>query len=771
MTMNDVSQFRRRMEITVKGNNIPNPNQFFEEGNFPDYVMREIRKQGFEEPTAIQAQGWPIAMSGRDMVGIAQTGSGKTLAYILPAIVHINHQPRLARGDGPIALVLAPTRELAQQIQQVANEFGSVVHVRNTCVFGGAPKGPQARDLERGVEIVIATPGRLIDFLERNTTNLRRCTYLVLDEADRMLDMGFEPQIRKIVEQIRPDRQTLMWSATWPKEVRQLAEEFLTDYIQINVGSLQLAANHNILQIIDVCQEYEKEGKLLKLLAEIGAEKENKTIIFVETKRKVDDITRCIRRDGWSAISIHGDKSQPERDWVLTEFRSGKSPILVATDVAARGLDVEDVKFVINFDYPSCSEDYIHRIGRTGRSQRTGTAYAFFTPGNARQASDLIAVLREANQVVNPHLFEMADMARSSFGGRSRNRWGAGGGGRMGTMGRDRDRDRRGGIGGRDRFSSFGNRGDSGNSANFQPLSTNPSSTGAALLAGRGGGSKSNTGSSSQPGRMLSNYGYGHQDHNQQQSSQTPRHQNSNSTPQYQPLLPKPTQTPGHHHNQPQSTNQQFLHPPPKHQQNHHNSQHSQSQNHTPNQYHHQNQVHQNSHQNHHQTQSHHQNTPQQSLTNQNQSHHQPSHQNQHHHQNHQSQTHQPNQSHHQNQMHHQAQPLLANHQPNHHGQPPHQAQQNHVAQFQPNQPPPQYQQSHVRNHSMPNSGSHGGGNYPGGAAAPQSNSTAATNASIAASYFASPPPPPPPEPAPAAQPSFYKSAQSAIGNGYAYKR
>ncbi|XP_071442126.1 uncharacterized protein [Hetaerina americana] len=440
----DVEQYRSSKEITVKGRSVPNPIRYFDEAGFPDYVLKEVKKQGFSEPTAIQAQGWPIALSGRDMVGIAQTGSGKTLAYILPAIVHINNQSRLVRGDGPVALVLAPTRELAQQIQQVANEFGHSSQIRNTCVFGGAPKGGQARDLERGVEIVIATPGRLIDFLERNTTNLKRCTYLVLDEADRMLDMGFEPQIRKIIEQIRPDRQTLMWSATWPKEVRNLAEEFLKDYIQINVGSLQLSANHNILQIIDVCQEHEKENKLMKLLEEIAAEKENKTIIFVETKRKVDEITRTMRQDGWPAMCIHGDKSQPERDWVLTEFRSGKSPILVATDVAARGLDVEDVKFVINFDYPSCSEDYVHRIGRTGRSQRTGTAYTFFTPNNMKQAGDLVSVLREANQVINPKLLEMSDMSRSC-GGRGRNRWksSGGGGGRMGgRMGRSRSRSR-----------------------------------------------------------------------------------------------------------------------------------------------------------------------------------------------------------------------------------------------------------------------------------------------------------------------------------------
>ncbi|XP_011311045.1 ATP-dependent RNA helicase p62-like isoform X2 [Fopius arisanus] len=346
----EVETYRGEKQITLKGEKIPNPIQYFEEGNFPDYVMQGIRKQGFSEPTAIQAQGWPIAMSGRNMVGIAQTGSGKTLGYILPAIVHINSQQPLNRGDGPIALVLAPTRELAQQIQTVAQDFGSLSYVRNTCIFGGAPKGGQARDLERGVEIVIATPGRLIDFLERGTTNLRRCTYLVLDEADRMLDMGFEPQIRKIIEQIRPDRQVLMWSATWPKEVRNLAEEYLTDYTQLNIGSLSLSANHNILQIVDVCQEHEKETKLGTLLQEIGNVNDDggKTIIFVETKKKVENITRNIRRYGWPAVCMHGDKSQQERDYVLREFRNKKGSILVATDVAARGLEAHGAQMMLS---------------------------------------------------------------------------------------------------------------------------------------------------------------------------------------------------------------------------------------------------------------------------------------------------------------------------------------------------------------------------------------------------------------------------------------
>ncbi|XP_062853883.1 probable ATP-dependent RNA helicase DDX17 isoform X2 [Trichomycterus rosablanca] len=402
MSQYEIEEYRRKKEITIRGSGCPKPVPNFYQAQFPQYAMDVLLQQNFKEPTAIQAQGFPLALSGRDMVGIAQTGSGKTLAYLLPAIVHINHQPYLERGDGPICLVLAPTRELAQQVQQVAYDYGKSSRIKTTCVYGGAPKGPQIRDLERGVEVCIATPGRLIDFLEAGKTNLRRCTYLVLDEADRMLDMGFEPQIRKIVDQIRPDRQTLMWSATWPKEVRQLAEDFLRDYVQINIGALELSANHNILQIVDVCMENEKDNKLIQLMEEIMAEKENKTIIFVETKKRCDDLTRRMRRDGWPAMCIHGDKTQPERDWVLA--------------------DVEDVKFVINYDYPNSSEDYVHRIGRTARSTNKGTAYTFFTPGNMRQARDLVRVLEEARQAMNPKLLQMVDSGRGSGGGRMRYR-------------------------------------------------------------------------------------------------------------------------------------------------------------------------------------------------------------------------------------------------------------------------------------------------------------------------------------------------------------
>ncbi|XP_050074010.1 uncharacterized protein LOC126561743 [Anopheles maculipalpis] len=452
----EVNQYLDKNEITVYGKNVPAPILHFHESGFPQYMLDEFQRQSFKEPTFIQAVGWSIAMSGRDMVGIAKTGSGKTLAYILPALVHISNQPRIVRGDGPIALVLAPTRELAQQIKQVCDDFGRRMGIYNTCVFGGASKYPQESDLRRGVEIVIATPGRLIDFLERETTNLRRCTYLVLDEADRMLDMGFEPQIRKIISQIRPDRQVLMWSATWPKEIRKLAEEFLRDYIQINIGSLNLAANENILQIIDCCEEYEKENRLFKLLEQISSQNDGKTIIFVETKRKVDKIVNVIRRQGWRADGIHGDKSQKDRDYVLNTFRRSTNGILVATDVASRGLDVDDVKFVINFDFPNNTEDYVHRIGRTGRSTNKGTSYTFFTPANSSKAPDLISVLQDANQYINPELQEYARgsgryrggggrMRGNMSGGRDRGmgprngRMGGGGGGRFGDsrMGRD----------------------------------------------------------------------------------------------------------------------------------------------------------------------------------------------------------------------------------------------------------------------------------------------------------------------------------------------
>ena len=298
----EVAEFRKLKEIAIQGNNVPRPVQTFDEAGFPKYVMDEVKAQGFAAPTAIQSQGWPMALSGRDVVGIAETGSGKTLTYCLPGIVHINAQPLLAPGDGPIVLVLAPTRELAVQIQQEMTKFGKSSRIRNTCVYGGVPKGGQIRDLAKGVEVCIATPGRLIDMLESGKTNLRRVTYLVLDEADRMLDMGFEPQIRKIIGQIRPDRQTCMWSATWPKDVRQLASDYLNDFIQVNIGSMDLSANHRITQIVEIVSEFDKREKMTKHLERIMEDRDAKILLFTGTKRVADEITRFLRQDGWPAL-------------------------------------------------------------------------------------------------------------------------------------------------------------------------------------------------------------------------------------------------------------------------------------------------------------------------------------------------------------------------------------------------------------------------------------------------------------------------------------
>jgi len=340
MSDQDVLETRKAMDVEVSGRDVPKPIRSFEEGSFPEYIMQSVRAQGYTKPTAIQSQGWPCALSGRDVIGLAETGSGKTAAFLLPAIVHINAQPFLEPGDGPIVLVLAPTRELAVQIKKEADKFGGTSRIKSACLYGGAPKNEQIRELNQGCEIVIATPGRLIDLLTIRKTNLRRVTYLVLDEADRMLDMGFEPQIRTILSQIRPIKQTLMWSATWPREVQQLARDFLNGDpkgpVTVRVGA-DLRTAHTITQIIECCSSFEKRAKLIQVLEKVMATK-GKLLIFSDTKKSCDDLTHMLRRDGWPALAIHGDKTQAERDWVLAEFRAGRAPVMIATDVASRGL-------------------------------------------------------------------------------------------------------------------------------------------------------------------------------------------------------------------------------------------------------------------------------------------------------------------------------------------------------------------------------------------------------------------------------------------------
>ena len=352
-----------------------------------------------------------MALSGRDMVGIAQTGSGKTLAFLVPAIVHIVAQPQLKPGDGPICLVIAPTRELAVQIEEECVKFGRSSGIKSVCVYGGSSKGPQIRALRNGVEVCICTPGRMMDMLASGFTNFHRVTYLVLDEADRMLDMGFEPQIRKIVGQIRPDRQTLLWSATWPREVQDLARDFLQDdYIQVNIGSTEAQASIHVAQKLEQC--YDDEEKIEKIKSLLN--KTDRVLIFSQTKRSCDSLCRRLRQSGFPALAIHGDKSQSERDWVINDFKSGRSPIMIATDVASRGLDVNDIRTVINCEMPPDIESYIHRIGRTGRKTSTGynegTAVTFIEPPYGKVLKQLIDIMKKAKQEVP----EWVDQNRSA---------------------------------------------------------------------------------------------------------------------------------------------------------------------------------------------------------------------------------------------------------------------------------------------------------------------------------------------------------------------
>eukprot|EP01064_Diplonema_japonicum_P003213 TRINITY_DN120_c1_g2_i1.p1 TRINITY_DN120_c1_g2~~TRINITY_DN120_c1_g2_i1.p1 ORF type:complete len:589 (+),score=170.96 TRINITY_DN120_c1_g2_i1:69-1835(+) len=399
-TPQEIEAWRKQHQITCAGRDVPNPVLTFEETNFPAEILSSFQRQGFAAPTMIQSQGWSAAMTGRDIVGIAKTGSGKTLAFGIPAILHLRAQPAARRGDGPGALVLAPTRELAVQIEEELRKVtGS--QVRTVCCYGGAPKYQQTRALSDGAEICIATPGRLIDFLESRVTNLRRVTYLVMDEADRMLDMGFEPQIRKIVGQIRPDRQTLLWSATWPRDVRNLAEDFLKDWVQIMVGSTELQTNPDVSQHVHLTHNMgQKYDMMFRLLREAQQTEKCKCLIFTGTKRTADEVANEVSRSGTRAMSIHGDKTQRDRERVLNEFRTKRNVVLVATDVAARGLDIRDLNVVINFDFPGTLEDYVHRVGRTGRAGDKGDAHTLFTLNDAKHTNGLIKLLRKAGQPI-----------------------------------------------------------------------------------------------------------------------------------------------------------------------------------------------------------------------------------------------------------------------------------------------------------------------------------------------------------------------------------
>lgn len=411
MSAEEIKAFRAANEMMIRGSDVPNPIRGFEDVNFPAEVFNEFNKKKFSGPTPIQAQGWSMALSGRDMVGIAQTGSGKTLSFVLPALVHAKDQQPLRRGDGPIVLILAPTRELVLQIKEVADEYSRVFGLRSAAVYGGVSAQQQRRDLLAGVEVLVATPGRLIDLHDQGFAPLTRVTFLVLDEADRMLDMGFEPQLKKIIPKTNANRQTLMWSATWPREVRSLAESYMRDYIQVTIGHEELKTNNKIKQAVEVCSGREKEEKLVQVLDRY---KGHKVIVFCNMKRTCDDLEYFLGKSGHEGVAIHGDKSQNIRDRVIDDFKRGRRPVLIATDVAARGLDVKDVKLVVNFDFPTSCEDYVHRIGRTARGDtKEGNSHTFFTSADRGNARELVKMLRESSQEIPA---ELQDMVRGSSG-------------------------------------------------------------------------------------------------------------------------------------------------------------------------------------------------------------------------------------------------------------------------------------------------------------------------------------------------------------------
>ncbi|XP_006607867.2 probable ATP-dependent RNA helicase DDX43 [Apis dorsata] len=406
-----------------KGNNsdllkIPNPIETFEQAFevYPE-ILDEIKKQKFVKPSPIQSQAWPILLSGRDLIGIAQTGTGKTLAFLLPALIHIEGQqiPRVER-KGPNVLIMAPTRELALQIEKEVNKY-SYHGIKAVCLYGGGSRKKQVNVVTEGVEIVIATPGRLNDLVEAKILNISSITYLVLDEADRMLDMGFEPQIRKTLLDIRPDRQTVMTSATWPQGVRRLAQSYMKHPIQVFVGSLDLATVHTVMQKVYIVDEEEKTDMMYEFFRKMSPN--DKVIIFFGKKTKVDDVASDLALQSVNCQSIHGGREQSDREQALEDLKTGEVQILLATDVASRGIDIEDITHVLNYDFPRDIEEYVHRVGRTGRAGRSGESITFMTRKDWTHAKDLISILEEANQEVPEELYQMAERHKAWKGKRA----------------------------------------------------------------------------------------------------------------------------------------------------------------------------------------------------------------------------------------------------------------------------------------------------------------------------------------------------------------
>uniref|UniRef100_A0A674HDI7 Probable ATP-dependent RNA helicase DDX46 n=1 Tax=Taeniopygia guttata TaxID=59729 RepID=A0A674HDI7_TAEGU len=405
MTQEEVNVYRLELEgITVKGKGCPKPIKTWVQCGISMKILTALKKHGYEKPTPIQTQAIPAIMNGRDLIGIAKTGSGKTIAFLLPMFRHIMDQRALEEGEGPIAVIMTPTRELALQITKECKKFSKTLGLRVVCVYGGTGISEQIAELKRGAEIIVCTPGRMIDMLAANNgrvTNLRRVTYVVLDEADRMFDMGFEPQVMRIVDNVRPDRQTVMFSATFPRAMEALARRILSKPIEVQVGGRSVVCSDVEQHVIVI----EEENKFLKLLELLGHYQEKgSVIIFVDKQEHADGLLKDLMRASYPCLSLHGGIDQYDRDSIINDFKNGTCKLLVATSVAARGLDVKQLMLVVNYSCPNHYEDYVHRAGRTGRAGNKGYAYTFITEDQARYAGDIIKALELSGNPIPPDL-------------------------------------------------------------------------------------------------------------------------------------------------------------------------------------------------------------------------------------------------------------------------------------------------------------------------------------------------------------------------------
>lgn len=397
--------------VETSGRDCPAPIDSFTDAALGPELLSNIQRVKYNKPTPVQKYAIPIVLSGRDLMGCAQTGSGKTAAFLFPSLALLLRQGRKnqsSRDISPSLLVLAPTRELAMQICEEAKRFTYNTFLKVCIVYGGAPMGGQLRELERGCDILIGTPGRLNDIMGRGKVRMSGIKFLILDEADRMLDMGFEPQIRRIVEQAdmprTGHRRTLMFSATFPKEIQRLAASFLYDYIFLAVGRVGSATELVKQHFVRVEDSYQKQSILLQLLKQNPG---GLTLVFTETKRECSSLAHYLYRQGYPATSIHGDRTQQEREAALRSFGSGATPILVATNVAARGLDINDITHVVNYDMPNDVDEYVHRIGRTGRAGKKGLATSMIPRDGTKFNTKLLELLNEAKQEIPDWLMQM----------------------------------------------------------------------------------------------------------------------------------------------------------------------------------------------------------------------------------------------------------------------------------------------------------------------------------------------------------------------------